>query len=37
MWRAYKDIVYAALATSVLIVIVAEAIVWAITGEYIGR
>ncbi len=37
MWRAYKDMVYAALAAGVMMIIAAECLVWAITGSYIGR
>lgn len=37
MWRAYKDMVYAALAASVMMIIAVECLVWAITGSYIGR
>jgi len=37
MWRTYKDIVYATLAASVMMFIAVEALVWAITGAYIGR
>lgn len=37
MWRANKDIIYATLAASVMMIIAVEAIVWAITGAYIGR
>ena len=37
MWRAYKDIVYATLAASAMMIIAVEALVWAITGAYIGR
>ena len=37
MWRAYKDIVYATLAASAMMIIAVECLVWAITGSYIGR
>lgn len=37
MWRVDKDIVYATLAASVMMFIAVEALVWAITGAYIGR
>ena len=37
MWRVDKDIVYATLAASAMMIIALEALVWAITGSYIGR
>ncbi len=37
MWRVDKYIVYATLAASVMMFIAVEALVWAITGAYIGR
>lgn len=37
MWRVDKDIVYATLAASVMMIIAVECVVRAITGAYIGR
>ena len=37
MWRVDKDMVCATLAASAMIIIAVEALVWAITGAYIGR